>query len=171
MRKLTTDIVWTAGVWSVVRHQLLPIFTIRVGVITQALVTHCRTYEITTLHQCVQWFSRKLKQPELTADFVRTAACVVGHADDHLPRSMANRHRHAGAVVLQGYDRVVVAAVHAAAVLRGFPHLAVCAGNARAVSAGCRQKYTVSQRKMPGLYTTLTQIKKEPASDLTEKRE
>lgn len=39
--KLTTHVVRTAGVVSVVRHQLLPVFTLRREQVTQALVTHC----------------------------------------------------------------------------------------------------------------------------------
>lgn len=48
-RKLTTHKVRTAGVQSVVRHQLLPVFTLRREQVTQALVTHCRVrrYNIT----------------------------------------------------------------------------------------------------------------------------
>lgn len=40
-RKLTAHVVWTAGVLSVVRHQLLSIFTLRRQQVTQTLVTHC----------------------------------------------------------------------------------------------------------------------------------
>lgn len=78
---------------------------------------------------------------DLTADFQRAAARVVGQADDHLPRSTALGHCYVGAVVLHGDDGVVVTAVHAASVVGSFPHLAVCVRNARAVSAGYRNKH------------------------------
>lgn len=49
--KLTAHVVWTAGVLSVVRHQLLSIFTLRRQQVTQTLVTHCTVtdYIITQL--------------------------------------------------------------------------------------------------------------------------
>lgn len=83
------------------------------------------------------------KALKLTTDFLWATAGVISQTDDHLPCSTACRRHHAGAVVFHGNDGVIVAAVHAAGILRGFPNLTMCMRNATAVSAGCRQTYTL----------------------------
>lgn len=118
--KLTTYIFWTAGVLSVIRHQLLSIFTVWRSCLTHALIAHChktitQNFNIHSIQSdACTLCDLNVKQ---TTGFVRAAAVVVCQIDTDLSCPCADRLRDVTAVILHRHDAVVITLIHTAAVL------------------------------------------------------